>query len=337
MKYQVMLVDDHRLFRKGMRFMVDSLDGFETAGEAANGLEFLGLLNQCSPDIVLLDIDMPEMDGVEAARRALQKCPGLKIIVISMFGDPAHYHKVVDAGVRGFLLKNSDLAEVKLALETVVEGGTYFSQELLMNLVQALKDAPGKAAASTPSRDRALPSPQFADSPRGVFTRAGTPGDLWSARQVFISHSAVDVAAVEDICRLIERQEITCWLAPRDIPPTSTYAREIVKAIRSCYAMVLVLSANANNSEHVKNEVESAVKYKKPIFVFRIENVEPSDDIELFITRSHRIDAFTPRFEMEIRRFAEHVQALIEERRKNSAPAETRLGGSAATPPGEVG
>ena len=102
----------------------------------------------------MLDIAMPEMDGIEAARLALVKYPDLKIITISMHGDQGYYFKMVDVGVKGFLLKNSDFAEVTQALETVVDGGTYFSRELLMNLVTSLKNAPGKLTPDSPLSDR---------------------------------------------------------------------------------------------------------------------------------------------------------------------------------------
>jgi len=154
MKHKVVLVDDHKLFRKGLRMLVDSLEFFEVIGEASNGNEFLELLEQGKPDIVMLDIAMPEMDGIEAARLALVKYPDLKIITISMFGDQGYYFKMVDAGVKGFLLKNSDFTEVKMALETVVEGGNYFSRELLMNLVTSLKNAPVELTAESPLSDR---------------------------------------------------------------------------------------------------------------------------------------------------------------------------------------
>lgn len=154
MKYKVMLVDDHKLFRKGLRMLIDSLNRFEVGGEASTGVEFLTLLDQSKPDIVMLDIAMPEMDGIEAARLALMKYPDLKIITLSMFGEQDYYFKMVDAGVKGFLLKNSDFTEVKMALETVMEGGNYFSRELLMNLVNSLKNSPEELTPDSPLSDR---------------------------------------------------------------------------------------------------------------------------------------------------------------------------------------
>jgi DNA-binding NarL/FixJ family response regulator len=153
-KHKVLLVDDHKLFRKGLRMLIETLDRFEVVGEASTGNEFLGLLGTVVPDVVMLDIAMPEMDGIEAAKRAIARYPDLKIITLSMFGEQDYYFKMVDAGVRGFLLKNSDVTEVRMALETVVEGGNYFSHELLMNLVNSLKNAPEELTPDSPLSDR---------------------------------------------------------------------------------------------------------------------------------------------------------------------------------------
>ena len=136
---KIILVDDHTLFRNGLRILLNNLKNFQVVGEAANGEEFIDLLDQVTADLVLLDIDMPVMDGIEAAKIALQKFPGLKIITLSMYGEEDYYYKMVDAGVKGFLLKNSDMNEVKNALETVYDGGNYFSSELLQTLVSSLR------------------------------------------------------------------------------------------------------------------------------------------------------------------------------------------------------
>ncbi|WP_159517218.1 response regulator [Sunxiuqinia indica] len=138
-QYNIILVDDHTLFRNGLRILLNNLSGYQISAEAANGQEFLDLLETQVPDLVLLDIDMPVMDGIEAAQKAVSKYPDIKIITLSMYGEEDYYYKMVDAGVKGFLLKNSDISEVKTALQTVVEGGTYFSSELLQTLVSSLR------------------------------------------------------------------------------------------------------------------------------------------------------------------------------------------------------
>lgn len=136
---KIIIVDDHTLFRNGLRILLNSLNSYRVVAEAANGQEFIDLLDKTEVDLVLLDIDMPVMDGITAAGLALQKCPNLKIITLSMYGEEDYYYKMVDAGVKGFLLKNSDMTEVKNALEAVYEGGNYFSSELLQTLVNSLR------------------------------------------------------------------------------------------------------------------------------------------------------------------------------------------------------
>lgn len=136
---QIMLVDDHTLFRNGLKILLNNLKDYRVMAEASNGKEFIDQLATIQPDLVLLDIEMPVMDGIEAAQIAHERFPDLKIITLSMYGEEDYYYKMVNAGVKGFVLKNSDIKEVKTALETVYDGGSYFSSELLKNLVDNLK------------------------------------------------------------------------------------------------------------------------------------------------------------------------------------------------------
>jgi DNA-binding NarL/FixJ family response regulator len=122
-----------------MKLLLNNAGNFKVLAEASNGKEFLDILSNQTPDIVLMDIDMPVMDGIEATIKALEKFPKLKIICLSMYGEEEYYYKMIEAGVSGFLLKNSDINEVKTALNTVYEGGKYFSQELLYNVVRNIK------------------------------------------------------------------------------------------------------------------------------------------------------------------------------------------------------
>jgi DNA-binding NarL/FixJ family response regulator len=135
----VMIVDDHSLFRNGLKILLTTSGHFNVIAEAENGKDFLNLLPHFQPDIVLMDIDMPVLDGIEATKEALVKYPNLKVITLSMFGEEEYYYKMIEAGVKGFLLKNSDINEVKNALITVWQGGKYFSQELLYNVVKNIR------------------------------------------------------------------------------------------------------------------------------------------------------------------------------------------------------
>ncbi|MEA1872986.1 MAG: response regulator transcription factor [Bacteroidota bacterium] len=137
---RIILVDDHTLFRNGLKNLLNGIDGFNVVGEAENGKRFLELLNEITPDIVLLDIAMPVMDGVEAATKALEMHENMLIITLSMFADEAYYKQMVEAGVRGFILKDVDISEVETAIRTVYKGRTFFSQELLQALMSGLHD-----------------------------------------------------------------------------------------------------------------------------------------------------------------------------------------------------
>jgi DNA-binding NarL/FixJ family response regulator len=138
-KIQIIIADDHQLFRNGLKILLNSFPEFEVAGEAANGEEFLKLLKTVQADIALMDIKMPEMDGIEATRRGMKLCPGINIIALSMYGEEEYYYKMVDAGAKGFLLKDSDISEVKEAILTIAKGGSFFSQELLYHVIQKIK------------------------------------------------------------------------------------------------------------------------------------------------------------------------------------------------------
>ena len=142
-KTTVIIVDDHKLFRNGLKFILNEIEGIEVVGEASNGIEFLDLLNYIVPDLVIMDISMPEMNGVEASQKALEKFPTLKILVLSMFGEDAYYNTMIDLGVKGFILKDSDNNELKNAISSIAGGNSYFSQELLLKLIRNKNTTPG--------------------------------------------------------------------------------------------------------------------------------------------------------------------------------------------------
>ena len=138
-KTRIIIADDHQLFRNGLKMLLESIPEFEIAGEASNGEEFLQVLKNSPADIALMDINMPEMDGIEATRKGLKIDPSVSIIALSMYGEEEYYYKMVDAGAKGFILKDSDISEVREAILTVRRGGSYFSQELLYHVIQKIK------------------------------------------------------------------------------------------------------------------------------------------------------------------------------------------------------
>lgn len=139
MKTKVIIVDDHTLFRNGLSLLLNSFDDIEVVAEASNGKEFIDNLGKNDVDVILMDIDMPEMNGIDATKIAIDKYPELKIITLSMYGEGEYYYKMINAGVKGFLLKNSDINEVKKAIQVVADGLTYFSEEILYNIVKNIR------------------------------------------------------------------------------------------------------------------------------------------------------------------------------------------------------
>ncbi len=134
-KYSVLLVDDHKLFREGLKILLSNIDYIKDVTEASNGKEFLEKIKNKMPDIVFMDIDMPEMDGIEATEKGLEINKNLNIIALSMYGEEDYYSKMINAGVKGFLLKNSGITDVETAIQTVLSGNNYFSQQILESLI----------------------------------------------------------------------------------------------------------------------------------------------------------------------------------------------------------
>ena len=138
-KIKITLVDDHALFRNGLRILLDTNKNFKVIFEAENGKEFLENLENNIPDIVLMDINMPIMDGIEATQIANDRYPDIKVIALTMFGEEEYYYKMINAGAKGFILKNSEINEVIEAINQVMIGNSYFSQELLYKVIKSFK------------------------------------------------------------------------------------------------------------------------------------------------------------------------------------------------------
>jgi len=127
---KIVIVDDHEIFRNGLKMAINRLKFAQVTGEASNGMEFLNLLQSVEVDIVLMDIEMPVMNGIDATRLALKEYPELKIIALTMFNEPDYIQSMIDAGVKGFLLKNIKKDTLAKAIMTVYNGGNYYSEEL---------------------------------------------------------------------------------------------------------------------------------------------------------------------------------------------------------------
>jgi len=132
----IIIADDHRLFRSGLKYIIDESRKYRVIGEASNGAELLDLLANVTPQLVIMDINMPVMDGIEATRKVLEKYPALKILILSMYGESEYYNTLLDLGIKGFMLKDAENEEFFLAIHKILSGGSYYSQELLLNIIR---------------------------------------------------------------------------------------------------------------------------------------------------------------------------------------------------------
>ena len=135
MAHSIILVDDHQLVLDGLVSIVRELSDFEILGSAINGKEGVDLIQTMNPDIVLMDIDMPIMNGLEATRRVKHQLPDIKVIILTMHNEASLIKKVMDIGADGYLLKNSDRDEFHAALNAVIAGKSYFSLDITRALL----------------------------------------------------------------------------------------------------------------------------------------------------------------------------------------------------------
>lgn len=135
-----MIVDDHQLFRSGLISLMDSFQDIEVIGEAGNGQELLNLLEDQKPDVVLMDLNMPVMDGIETTKAIKAKFPEIKIVILTMQDEDKFIVHLIDQGANGYLLKNSHPDEMVHAIRTVVEQEQYFNQMTSQVLLNSLRE-----------------------------------------------------------------------------------------------------------------------------------------------------------------------------------------------------
>jgi DNA-binding NarL/FixJ family response regulator len=153
---RVLIADDHALFRYGMRAMLNSDPGFEVVGEAATGEEAVGKATELKPDIVLMDIQMPDLNGIDATRRIVQVDPRIGVVVVTMFEEDDSVFAAMRAGARGYVLKGADADEVVKVMRAVAEGEAHFGPDIarrLMGFFSAPKHAPTEAFPELTARE----------------------------------------------------------------------------------------------------------------------------------------------------------------------------------------
>ncbi|MBN2560389.1 MAG: response regulator transcription factor [Phycisphaerae bacterium] len=152
----VLLVEDHTVVREGLRALLDIEGGFDVIGEAADGVQAVDLARELRPDVVVMDIAMPRLNGMEAARRILQEgTPPPKVLILSAHGDDVYIEKVASLGVAGYLVKQTSAHRLAEAIREIQKGNAFYSPSVAERVREYQEAAPGKV-------------------PR--FSRAGRPG-----------------------------------------------------------------------------------------------------------------------------------------------------------------
>ena len=157
---RVLLADDHTLVRAGLRKLLESIPDIEVVGEAADGLALLALAAQQRPSIVLMDIAMPGLNGLEATARLLRDWPDVRVLILSMHQNEEYVREALRHGAAGYLLKDSAPTELDLALKAVLRGETYLSpavsKGVMSDYIQRLRSAEQPGAQLTPRQREVL-------------------------------------------------------------------------------------------------------------------------------------------------------------------------------------
>lgn len=147
---RVLIADDHWSVRDGLRWMLEGVDDVEVVGEAASGRDLLATVTDVSPDVVLLDINMPEMSGLEALAELRSIAPDVKVIILSMYDRAVYVKRAIELGASGYLLKSAGRDELVRALRAVSAGRSYVQGEVAGPLITASESAGDHAAKLSP-------------------------------------------------------------------------------------------------------------------------------------------------------------------------------------------
>lgn len=147
---KVLIADDHKMFRQGLRMLFEVEADIKVVGEARDGTEAAQMAGQLEPDIILMDINMPGVDGVEATRRILKEQPDQAVIILTMFREDEHVFQAINAGARGYVLKDADSLDVTRAIRSVAAGGSVLDTAITSKVFQQFKQLSKEGEKNNP-------------------------------------------------------------------------------------------------------------------------------------------------------------------------------------------
>lgn len=155
-KIKIFILDDHQMLIDGIKALIKNDKTYEVIGEETSGVKALVKLGELNPDIVITDINMPEMSGMEFTKQVKLLYPEIKILALSMFSDRGNISEMLDSGVNGYILKNTGKQELINALDKITEGQYFFSDEISVEMMKAFHDKQQKKLASTSEEEASL-------------------------------------------------------------------------------------------------------------------------------------------------------------------------------------
>ena len=138
----VLLVDDHILLRKGLRVLIDDEDGLSVVGEAGDGQEAIHRARELKPDIVVMDVNMPNLNGIDATRQILEESPETRVLALSSYSSKPFVEKMLEVGASGYLLKQSSPEELVRAIRALLDGKGYISADVTNVILEKMKQLP---------------------------------------------------------------------------------------------------------------------------------------------------------------------------------------------------
>jgi len=196
-KLTIVIADDHPLFRVGLRETIESERGFKVMGEASDGEQALEMISEMHPAIAILDVSMPKLDGLALARKLVAQAPSVGVILVTMYREQKLFTQALEAGVKGYVLKDSAAADIISCIKAVAAGQNYASPELTTYLVKRVRQA--EAAGSARSDLEGLTTTEL----RILSLLADYKTSKEIAQELFISPRTVDTHR-NNICQKLE-------------------------------------------------------------------------------------------------------------------------------------